>query len=202
MGVSELGPIDAALFLRGLMIGWLKKIFKKDPAPVPAASATVTGKPVLYTVKPDFFDIAMRLVVGFEGGVSNDKADHGGLTNFGVTQATYNAYLNKKKLPLLAVTGITPDQVKDIYREYWLESKADALPLKAAIVVFDMAINSGASRARRYWDLSHGDVWQFLALREQYYKTLVDKDPSQRKFLHGWMNRLVHLREIVARIKV
>ena len=37
------------------------------------------------------FQQALRLVLADEGGVSNHPADRGGLTNKGITQATYDA---------------------------------------------------------------------------------------------------------------
>lgn len=31
---------------------------------------------------------------------------------------------------------------------------------------------------------------EFIEQRNQYYKNLVSKNPSQRKFLNGWLNRV------------
>lgn len=151
--------------------------------------------------KANNFDIAMKLVLGFEGGYSDHKNDRGGATNFGVIQATYDHYRQSRGLKMRPVKEIEAHEVREIYHGYWAEAGCEAMPLKAGIVVFDMAINSGSSRARKYWKLSGYNVDHFLELREGFYRNLVARDTSQKVFLNGWLNRIKHLREVIARVK-
>lgn len=179
------------------MMAWFKRFFEKRREGKTAKGSKLTAD----TVNVDPFSLAMKLVLGFEGGVSNHKNDKGGLTNFGVTQKTYDGFRAGRNLPTQSVVNISGDEVREIYRGYWLESGAHKLSLKAGIAVFDMAINSGSGRARRYWNLAKGDVDRFLTLREGFYRNLVEKDKTQKVFLNGWLNRLSHLREVLKGVK-
>jgi hypothetical protein len=146
------------------------------------------------------FDKAMKIVLGFEGGISDHSADRGGVTNYGVTQKRYNMWLVSRGLPIASVKKISPAEVESIYYEYWIEIKGYKLPLKAAVAVFDMAINSGSERANRYWKMTGKNLKNFFSLREKYYQSLVANDPSQRVFLKGWLNRLKHLEESLSKL--
>ena len=46
------------------------------------------------------------------------------------------------------------------------------------------------------------DVWptvtKYLALRESWYQSDVDRNPSQEVFLDGWTNRVDNLRDYLA----
>ena len=57
------------------------------------------------------FDKAFDLVVGLEGGYSNDSADSGGATRWGIS---------KRSHPNLDITTLTIENAKEIYaEEYW-----------------------------------------------------------------------------------
>lgn len=96
------------------------------------------------------FETAYRLIRQKEGGLANrpKKADPGGLTNFGVTQKTYDAYRTRMGLPLQSVRNITQEEVRSIYyHDYAKPVRFDELPAGIDYVMFDMAIHSGVSRA-------------------------------------------------------
>jgi lysozyme family protein len=144
------------------------------------------------------FDIALKYSLQFEGGYVNDPADKGGATNKGITKAVYDEYRTKNSLPIQSVKNISDKEVRDIYyKQYWLASGCDKLSDKLAIVVFDMAINSGVSRAKRYLTLTQ-DPNKYLDLRAGFFKKIVQNNPSQQKFLKGWLNRVENLRKIIA----
>ena len=65
----------------------------------------------------DNFPQALRLVLADEGGVSNHPADRGGLTNKGITQATYDAWRELHGRPSRSVRAIEHAEVDAIYRE-------------------------------------------------------------------------------------
>ena len=87
------------------------------------------------------FDIAVEFVLSFEGDISDDPHDSGGLTQFGISQKSY---------PDLDIKSLTRDQAKEIYRnDYWNRAKCNELPAQLAIVLFDSAVNQGAVTAIR-----------------------------------------------------
>ena len=85
------------------------------------------------------FDTAFNRLLGFEGGYSNDAADPGGKTRFGITEAEARRHGyegDMKSLPL--------ETAKAIYRpSYWDACKCDELPEAIRYAVFDAAVNSG-----------------------------------------------------------
>nr|DAI36115.1 MAG TPA: Lysozyme [Caudoviricetes sp.] len=99
----------------------------------------------------DNFPQALRLVLADEGGVSNHPADRGGLTNKGITQATYDAWRELHGRPSRSVRAIEHAEVDAIYREQFANKILfDKLPLGLDYALFDFAVNSGASRAVRF----------------------------------------------------
>lgn len=102
------------------------------------------------------FEKCLDVVLKHEGGWSNHPRDTGGATNFGITLRVYIAYRKRIGKPLgdmqtvqvEALKRITKDEVRHIYRDqYWNRINGNALPLGLALSVFDMAVNSGVSRA-------------------------------------------------------
>lgn len=90
------------------------------------------------------FRDGLKFVLRAEGGISDDKADIGGLTNMGITHTEYDSYRASKRLPLQSVKQISLAEVKDIYRHnYWLESGCSDTPRRIAISCFDFQVNSG-----------------------------------------------------------
>lgn len=97
------------------------------------------------------FRKALTATLALEGGYVNNPSDPGGETNFGITLATYDEYLQQKGLSKVAMRDISEEHVEDIYRTmFWDRVKGDQLPPKLAIQVFDFAVNSGPDRAIRY----------------------------------------------------
>lgn len=90
----------------------------------------------------------LALVLKHEGGYVNHPKDPGGATNYGITQAVYNSYLDASGKKPQSVALITSREVEAIYRsKYWLAISGDSLPLGWDYAMFDFAVNSGPSRA-------------------------------------------------------
>ena len=168
------------------------------------------------------FHHCLAIVLGHEGGYVNHKSDRGGATNYGVTQKTYSRWLKDEGLPDRRVKEIQQHEVEAIYSLYWKAAHCSYLPDGLDLLVFDMAINSGAKQAiktlqralgvdedgicgRQTMDAVHEEmvagnvedlIREYIALRRDFYQALVRKDPSQGVFLAGWMNRLDHLQEV------
>jgi lysozyme family protein len=85
------------------------------------------------------FDLAVNIVLLHEGDYSNDIKDPGGETKFGIS---------KRSFPNEDIKNMTLDRAKDIYRQYyWEKCECDSLPFYARLMVFDCAVNQGATRA-------------------------------------------------------
>lgn len=97
------------------------------------------------------FDVALRYVLGHEGGYINHPDDPGGPTNFGVTQRVYDSWRLREGQAKQSVRKITADEVAAIYRrQYWDAVCGDDLPSGVDYAVFDFAVNSGQARSARY----------------------------------------------------
>lgn len=97
------------------------------------------------------FDQAFTDLLGHEGGYSNNPADPGGETNWGITVAVAreNGYVG-------AMKDMDQSVAKVIYaKKYWL-SAFDQLPYPVAFQVFDAAVNSGVGQSVRWLQRSVG----------------------------------------------
>ena len=93
------------------------------------------------------FDACLALVLKSEGGYVNNKADPGGMTNLGVTKRTYEQYVGHP-VDEETMRGLTPDTVAPLYRKmYWDAVRADDLPDGLDYCLFDIAVNSGPTKA-------------------------------------------------------
>ncbi|MGH6812869.1 MAG: glycosyl hydrolase 108 family protein [Methylocella sp.] len=108
------------------------------------------------------FPACLAFTLKYEGGRSDDPRDPGGRTMEGVTQATYDRYRNFYNLPKEDVFSIKPAMRDEIYRgEYWDLVNGDALRRGEDLCVFDLAVNSGVSRANRL-----SGVWKTHPIRD------------------------------------
>lgn len=89
------------------------------------------------------FQAAMTLVLREEGGYSNNPADPGRATNFGITLATLSAFRGHQVTDA-DVKALTLGEAMTIYRaNYWNAIKGDQLPSGIDLAVLDYAVNSG-----------------------------------------------------------
>ena len=97
----------------------------------------------------DNFDQALATVLKSEGGYVNNKADPGGMTNLGVTKRTYEQYVGHP-VDEETMRGLTPEMVAPLYKKmYWDVVKGDQLPDGVDYCVFDVAVNSGPTKATK-----------------------------------------------------
>ena len=93
------------------------------------------------------FARALQHIFKMEGGFSNDPADHGGPTNWGITQATLAHWRGD---PSADPRTLTLDETRAIYHaNYWNTVRAPELPSGVDLVAFDVSVNSGPGRADR-----------------------------------------------------
>lgn len=94
------------------------------------------------------FDRAFIIILGEEGGFSDDPRDPGGVTKYGIA---------KKFYPDLDIPNLTKDDAKAIYfRDYWNPVRAGELPWPLCLYVFDCAVNQGVPTAIRLLQQSLG----------------------------------------------
>ncbi len=165
------------------------------------------------------FERALGFVLEVEGGYVNNPSDSGGATNYGITQAVYNA--SRKGNRFLDVKFITNDEVNRIYQNnYWSGCHCEQMPDELATVVFDTAVNTGCQRAIKILqaclDIDADGIFgaetlnvigdisdlkdfisKYLDERSRYYQRICDLNPDKNKFLKGWLNRIQNLREFI-----
>lgn len=94
------------------------------------------------------YDDAFKIILGEEGGYSNDPRDPGGETKFGISKRAY---------PTVDIKNLTIDQAKAIYlRDYWTPVRARDLPWPLGLYMFDCAVNQGVTTAVRLLQQSLG----------------------------------------------
>jgi len=124
-----------------------------------------------------FFLSAFQIVVGIEGGYSNDPRDPGGETKFGISKRAYSD---------LDIASLTLEQAQQIYlRDYWEVCGCDTMTWERALCVFDMAVNQGQGAARALNVQAH-DAIDLMAERAIRYA----KNENFPTYGKGWMNRL------------
>lgn len=147
-------------------------------------------------------------------GFVNDPNDNGGATMVGITIGTYRSYCRYKgwKTPSVKDLQNMPYKVwRDIvYTMYWNKWKADTISDQSvANMVVDWVWHSGAATIKKVQSLlnvtadgivgpktitalnSDKDIKnKVYSARKSYFESIVKNNPSQKKWLKGWMNRL------------
>ena len=164
------------------------------------------------------FEPSFLKVMQSEGGYVWDRDDAGGETNHGVTIGAWGAYLGRAIQPG-EMKALTLDAVKPFYKQmYWDKVRGDDLPTGIDYVVFDFAVNAGVSRAAKFLQRAVGAVDDgvigsgtlslvekthptilldnFAHQKERFYNGLAVINPSQQKFLKGWMARVNQVQDI------
>ena len=153
------------------------------------------------------FEHAVAKTLAHEGGAkfTDDPADRGGATKFGISQRAY---------PEIDIRNLTEAQAREIYkRDYWDRIRGDDIESQAmAESIFDSAVNMGVRTSSRMAQiaasirpadgiigsntirqLNDTDEALFLAMftisKIARYAAICNRNPSQRRFLLGWVNR-------------
>ncbi len=154
------------------------------------------------------FEVCLPLLLVHEGGYVDNPKDPGGATNLGVTLATLSEWRGRP-CTKTEVRALTRADVAPIYeKNYWRAASCDQLPAGLDHIVFDLAVNSGVSRAKRYLQEAAGVtadgqigpatlaavqkvgakemINRIDAKREAFYRAL----PTFATFGRGWLRRL------------
>lgn len=148
----------------------------------------------------------------WEGGYSEHPNDNGGATNSGVTLSTFQSVYGKSKTKN-DLKKMTPSQWEYIFTKlYWDKWKADSIKNQSiADILVDWVWMSGLGTIKKIQELigtaadgivgnktisiinSSNQEELFKKIwdrRKAFYDSLVKKNPSQKVFMKGWMNRL------------
>lgn len=145
---------------------------------------------------------AIHIIIELEGGYVNDPNDPGGETKYGIS---------KRAFPNVDIKNLTVPQAYNIYKEhYWDKVSGDVLPWPINILLFDMAVHSGPTRAiktaqeafkltadgvigprtiERLKRASTHDCAVFLRKRLEFLASL----SNAKHYGAGWTNRLFKL---------
>lgn len=144
-------------------------------------------------------------------GYVNDPDDRGGETKYGIA---------KNANPDLDIAGLDWAAAQRVYyKKYWLLGDCDKLPSRLAALHFDGCVNHGVGRAAKFLQTAVGatadgdigpatlnlvSLYDEISIcnnicdqRENFYKRIVEKNPSQEKFLKGWLRRIEEMRAFV-----
>lgn len=161
---------------------------------------------------------ALHWMLEHEGGYTNDPLDHGGATNFGVTQHSLEAF--NKRYPECDLpsdpSDLTADEACVFYRKagYWFYDVIE--DQRVATKLFDLgvvmgpntiiklvqhglnALGSGLSKDGRWGPRTEAAVnamqpSTMLVLiadvAETRFREIAENDPTQQRFLKGWVRR-------------
>lgn len=137
------------------------------------------------------FDKALKFVLKWEGFISDDPNDKGGLTIWGISARSHkDAVFEMKRLIEQEDKDKAFEICKKIYKNvYWDKMGCDKLTYPLNIVVFDTAVNMGRSRAGKFLEECSG-LWQdYLLLRLYTYS----KFKQAKLYFRGWANRVLDL---------
>ncbi len=139
----------------------------------------------------NIFTQALPQVLKWEGFISDDKNDTGGLTIWGISSKSHkNAVITMKRLIDEGHKDKAFEFAKDIYYEvYWKKMGCDKLTTPLNVVVFDTAVNMGRNRAGKFLQQCTGE-WQDYLLRRLY---TYSKFKQAKLYFRGWANRVLDL---------
>lgn len=161
----------------------------------------------------DNFDKAIKVVLAHEGGYTNDPADPGGPTNFGIS----SKFIKENNLDI-NVKELTIEEAKKLYRDYfWDKYRLSLIPnCDIATKLFDTTVNIGPIPAIKLAQrvlmkiyepmvldgvighhtleaLGYISTEYFLKMYREYeahyYHDLVITNPKLEPELAGWLHR-------------
>jgi lysozyme family protein len=159
------------------------------------------------------FRTFLKKILKWEGGYANHPNDRGGCTNKGIILSTYRQYFGASKT-CEDLKKITDEEVEHIYKKgFWDACRCDDMnSWQVAHLIADWAVNSGVRNAAKGVQKIVGakadgiigpltikainereekELFESIKeARKEFYENIVKRNPSQKVFLKGWMNRL------------
>jgi len=155
---------------------------------------------------------AFALMLKSEGGFVNHPSDPGGMTNLGVTKATWENWVGRES-DEAEMRGLTPEKVEPLYKKKYFDAvRGDELPMGLDYLMFDFAVNAGAGRAIKTLQSAMGVtpdggfglmtmaavqsvdpvelIERFSQAKEDFYRSL----NTFATFGKGWLNRVADVK--------
>jgi lysozyme family protein len=155
---------------------------------------------------------SFELMLKSEGGFVNHPSDPGGMTNLGVTKATWENWVGRES-DEAEMRGLTPEKVEPLYKKkYWDAVRADDLPVGLDYLMFDFGVNAGPGRAIKVMQSAVGVtpdggfgpmtfaavqaidpvelIEKFSQAKEDFYRSL----GTFATFGKGWLNRVADVK--------
>jgi lysozyme family protein len=155
---------------------------------------------------------SFELMLKSEGGFVNHPSDPGGMTNLGVTKATWENWVGRES-DEAEMRGLTPEKVEPLYKKKYFDAvRGDELPMGLDYLMFDFAVNAGAGRAIKTLQTAVGVtpdggfgpmtmaavqatdpvdlIERFSQAKEDFYRSL-NTFPT---FGKGWLNRVADVK--------
>ncbi|MDR1983135.1 MAG: hypothetical protein LBQ08_05075 [Holosporaceae bacterium] len=157
------------------------------------------------------FQIACEKLIPLEEGYVKDPDDLGGETKYGISKRSY---------PHLDIKNLTLADARIIYyQDFWEELPTYFMGVDGSSLMMNLSANMGVPQAIKLLQAALGMTGKELdgiagpATRKllvefyydnrddeliskikekasEFYVSLAEKNPSQKKFLNGWLNRL------------
>lgn len=148
------------------------------------------------------FEQAFKWLMVDEGTVyTNDAADSGGPTRFGITLKDYQLHINKNGTAN-DVANLTMAQAKTIYKgKYWDAIGADTLPAGVDNACFNYGVLAGIGRPianiKRFADIKDADkkIDAMCDEMKTFLNNLATRRPKDERFRKGWNARVDRLRK-------
>ena len=151
---------------------------------------------------------SFELMLKSEGGDVNNPADPGGMTNLGVTKASWENWVGRES-DEAEMRSLTLEKVEPLYKKKFFDAvRGDELPIGLDYLLFDFAVNAGAGRAIKTLQSAVGVtpdggfgpmtmaavqaidpkelIERFSQAKEDFYRSL----PTFATFGRGWLNRV------------
>jgi hypothetical protein len=159
------------------------------------------------------WDESFRLLLQSEGGFSNLSQDPGGMTNLGVTKATWENWIGRQS-DEAEMRSLTPQKVEPLYKKkYWDAVRGDELDAGIAYILFDFSVNAGVGRSIKTLQTCLGVpadggfgpmtmaavqavdpvelIERFSQAKEDFYRSLT----TFSTFGKGWLNRVADVKQ-------
>jgi len=152
-------------------------------------------------------------ILRWEGGFVDNQDDPGGATNWGITLVTFSRWL-KRQGSKFELSLLPKEDARLIYKTQYIDlphfDKIRDWNLRNLVV--DCGVNHGRDRTAKWLQIALGGLkvdgfigpltlaklnvsnwdklyYEILGMRIRFYGQIVLGNPSQLKFLDGWMNR-------------
>ena len=161
-------------------------------------------------------EVLAPIIAKWEGGFVNDATDKGGATNMGVTIATWKQVGYDKNhdghIDVTDIKMLDKDDFKFVLKRYWNTWKADEIVNQSiANILVDWVWGSGKWGIiipQRLLGLNDDGIAgnntlihlnstnqkqlfdNIFNARVKFLNDIVARNPSQNKFIKGWLNRL------------